>query len=456
MGEKMIDTSKQKIHNYDVLVIGGGLAGLSSARQLKSAGVSVAVLEARDRIGGRLLSQRLDTGHTIDLGAQFIGDSQKRISALVDEVGLTRILPNTTGDNFFLLSPGSEPIFKSGDRLPLSFLSQLDVLVGMWRFEHKLESFQSNMDMLDAISAYDFVNKNILTQTPRDLVAAYAEGEMCTSLQGISAYEFLDQLKSTGGSDGEADSAQWYLAEGTQPLAEYIADKLGTSLILSSPVSKIHQCDDWVTVDTATGIYRARQLIVAVPPQLYGSIGLLPHLADYRRKVIADFACGHVIKTILVFESPWWRDLGASGRGLAIGGILNAAVDSSPADCSLGILTVFSTASSAHRLGSKGEDYRIAKVLEYLQSLSSSPVPKPVFARSIDWNADPYSLGGYASRRGIGGWCQAPDLFARVGRIHFAGTETATEWRSFMEGALQSADRAVENVLAELRSCSLD
>lgn len=446
----MIDTSKQKILNYDVLVIGGGLAGLSSARQLKSAGLSVAVLEARDRIGGRLLSQRLETGHTIDLGAQFIGDSHKRISALVDEVGLTRISPNTTGDNFFLLSPGSEPIFKSGDRLPLSLLSQLDALVGMWRFEHKLESFQSNMDMLDAISAYDFVNKSILTQNARDLVAAYAEGEMCTSLQGISAYEFLDQLKSTGGSDGEADSAQWYLAEGTQPLAEYLADKLGTSLILSSPVSKIHQCDDWVTVDTATGIYRARQLIAAVPPQLYGSIGLLPHLPDYRRKVIADFECGHVVKTILVFESPWWRDAGASGRGLAIGGILNAAVDSSPADSSLGILTVFSTASSAHRLGSQSEEYRIASILKYIQSLSDVSVPKPVFARSIDWNADPYSLGGYASRRGVGGWCQAPDLFARVGRIHFAGTETATEWRSFMEGALQSADRAVDDVLDEL------
>lgn len=456
MGENMIDTSKQKIYNYDVLVIGGGLAGLSSARQLKSAGVSVAVLEARDRIGGRLFSQRLDTGHTIDLGAQFIGDAQRRISALVDEVGLTRISPNTTGDNCFLLAPDAEPIFKSGDRLPLSVLSQLDVLVGMWRFEQKLESFQSNMDMLDTISANEFVNKFILTQTPRDFVAAYAEGEMCTSLYGISAYEFLDQLKSTGGSDGEADSAQWYLAEGTQPLAEYIADKLGTSLILSSPVSKIHQCDDCVTVDTATGIYRARQLIVAVPPQLYGCIGLLPQLPDYRRNVIAGFECGHVIKTMLVFESPWWRDTGASGRGLAIGGILNAAVDSSPVDNSLGILTVFSTASSARRLCSQSEEYRIASILKYIQSLSDVSVPKPVFARSIDWNADPYSLGGYASRRGIGGWCQATDLFARVGRIHFAGTETATEWRSFMEGALQSADRAVDDVLDELRSCSLD
>ena len=99
---------------FDVVVIGGGLAGLSSARQLQAAGASVVVLEGRSRVGGRVHSQRLDTGHTIDLGAQFIGDAQRRISALVDEAGLTRVAPNTAGKSAFLMSPDSEPVLKRG------------------------------------------------------------------------------------------------------------------------------------------------------------------------------------------------------------------------------------------------------------------------------------------------------------------------------------------------------
>ena len=134
-----------------------------------------------------------------------------------------------------------------------------------------------------------------------------------------------------------------------------------------------------------------------------------------------------------------------------MGGIFNAAVDCSPADGNVGILVLFATAASALRLsGMAAEGDRIASAVEWLKSLSGQVVPEPIVARSIDWNADPFSLGGYASRRGIGSWRTTPELFGPLQRVHFAGTETATEWRSFMEGALQSAERAASEVLAEL------
>jgi monoamine oxidase len=112
---------------------------------------------------------------------------------------------------------------------------------------------------------------------------------------------------------------------------------------------------------------------------------------------------------------------------------------------------LFSTAASAHRLGCITEEHeRIAKAVDWLETLSGGAVPKLLAARSVHWNAEPQSLGGYASRRGIGGWSAVANLFAPVQRVHFAGSETATEWRSFMEGALQSAERAVKEILAEL------
>ncbi|MFN5349997.1 MAG: flavin monoamine oxidase family protein [Polaromonas sp.] len=439
---------------YDVIVIGGGLAGLSSARRLKAAGASVVLLEGRSRIGGRVHSQRLDTGQTIDLGAQFIGDAQRRISALVDEVGLTRVPPHTAGENVFLMSPGAEPLFKRGKGLPLSLFGQLDALWGVWRLNRRLQSYRLAMETLDAVAASQFLREITFTQTPADFLSSYIEGEMCTPLDDVSAYEFLDQLASAGGFGGEGDSEQWYLAEGTEPLAHHLADGLGKALVLNSPVTKVEHNDDHVTAYATTGVYRARHLIVAVPPQLYCSIGLMPLLPENRRKVIADYKHGRVVKTILVFQNPWWRDQGASGRALSVGGLFNAVVDSSPADGSVGILVLFSTAASAHRLdGAGGEDQRIASAVDWVKTLGGCVIPAPIVARSIDWNADPFSLGGYASYRGMGGWCLAPDLFDSVDRVHFAGTETAAEWRSFMEGALQSAERAADMVFAELAAC---
>ena len=436
---------------FDVIVIGGGLAGLSSARRMKAAGASVVVLEGRSRVGGRVHSQRLDTGHTIDLGAQFIGDAQRRVSALVDEVGLTRVSPNTAGKSAFLISPDSEPVLKQGDGVPLSLFGQLDAVVASWRLDRRLQTFRNDVRRLDNMAASQFVREMTFSREPAEFLAGYIEGEMCASLDEMSAYEFLDQMASTGGADGERGSAQWYLAEGTGPLAQHLADGLGEALVLNSCVTKIESNGEWLTAHSTTGVYRARHLLVTVPPQLYERIGLLPLLPDERRRVIDDYKLGCVIKTILVFEVPWWRDLGVSGRVLSAGSIFNAAVDSSPANGSAGILVLFSTAASALRLGSISEEAeRIAKAVDWLDTLSGGAVPKLLAARSINWNADPHSLGGYASRRGIGSWGLAPDMFSPVHRVHFAGSETATEWRSFMEGALQSAERAADEVLAEL------
>lgn len=436
---------------FDVIVIGGGLAGLASALRIKLAGASVVLLEARNRVGGRLHSQRIESGHTIDLGAQFIGDSQPRISALVDEVGLTRVSPHNAGKSAFLMSPSTNPVFKSGDGLPLSLIGKLDMLVSAWRLNCKLRTFRHDIEWLDSLAASEFLRKMSFTRQSADFLANYIEGEMCVSLQDLSAYELLDQLASVGGLDGEGGSAQWYLAEGTEPLAQHLANQLGDRLVLNAPVVKIEQKNEWVSTDTETGTYRGRHVIIALPPQLYGSIGLLPSLPEERRRVILDYQCGNVVKTILVFASPWWRDLGASGRVFSVGSIFNAVVDGSPADGHLGILVLFSSATSAVRISRlTAENDRIAHAFEWLKTLSGSSVPQPIAAHSIDWNGDSFSLGGYASRRGKGAWCAVPDLFAPSNRVHFAGTETATEWRSFMEGALQSAERVTAEVLAAL------
>jgi monoamine oxidase len=440
------------VAGIDVIVVGGGLAGLSAARRLRRQGASVVVLEARARIGGRVHTEVLDTGPTIDHGAQFIGDAQWRISELVDEVGLIRVRPNSEGDNLYSLPNQAFPIKRKGDALPLSFFSRLDAFFAYARLNRKLINHRKSMDSLDAMPAEDFLREITFTKATESLISGYFEAEMCISLKNVSAYELMSQLASFGGTDGEAQSAQWFLAEGTGPLAQHLCADLGGCIKVNAPVQRVDVSADRILVETTNGSLRAAHIIIAVPPQMHRGIGLLPHLPPNHALVINQFRAGNVVKTVLVFSRPWWRQVGLSGRSLCTSALFNATVDASPAESSVGILVLFSTAESGRRLGEVAiEENRIEIALDWLRStFGIQNIPEVIAARSVNWNADPWSLGGYSSTRSIGGWAAAPDLFASQGRLHFAGTETATEWRSFMEGALQSSERAAGAVMQSL------
>lgn len=435
----------------DVVVIGGGLAGLSAARRLRECGASVVILEARNRIGGRVHSERLPSGHTIDLGPQFIGDAQIRISSLVDEVGLTRVSTTHTEHTLHLLSPDAKPLLLHEKETPLSLLGKLDALLAMWRINSRMKSSRIETDIarLDTISASQFIRKITFTQEVSLYLSSLLESELCVPLNELSAYEVLNQLASIGGIEGEVNSAQWYLAEGTAPLVHHLASGLGSALLLNAPVTRIEPHKEWVEATTPNMTYRARNLLVAVPPQLYDQLGLLPLFPEKRRKVFTNYVPGCVCKTIMVFERPWWRELGFS-RIFSPSSPFNWAVDGSPKNSEIGILILFSSAGNARQLGQKSkESTRISEAIHWLSTCTNQTIPEPLTIRSIDWSAEPWSLGGYASRRGIGAWHAVPALYEPMKRIHFAGTETATEWRSFMEGALESAERATNEIFRE-------
>lgn len=432
----------------DVIVIGAGLAGLTAARHLKAQGASVIVLEARGRAGGRVHSTQLSGGQMIDLGAQFLGDAHVHMAALADEARLRRTSADVPGDLIHIPSEGAVPQRGSADGLPLPVIHQLDAMQAFWRIDRSVASLNGDdLARLDQIDAATFLRNKTFLNPAYQAISGYVEGEMCTPLAHVSAYEALEQGASIGGFSGEGTSIQWFLADGAEGLTRYLADAVGESLILNAPVSRVAQEANAVTVTAAAGTYRANRAIVAVPPQLYGAIGLVQELPVSWQTALGGWRLGSVVKTILVFQEPWWRRSGLSGTIVQPGGMFGAALDASPKD-GVGILIVFSTAQGAQALGRlKDEKARIAAALRWLRHVHGPRVVTPLDARSIDWSADPFSLGGYASRRGIGGWSAAPDLFAAQGRLHFAGTETANRWRSFMEGAVRSGLRAAEEVL---------
>ncbi|MEM9513337.1 MAG: FAD-dependent oxidoreductase [Actinomycetota bacterium] len=433
----------------DVIVIGAGLAGLAAARELTSAGRTVTVLEARGRAGGRVHTHRLDTGQTIDLGAQLIGDVQPRVSALVDEIGLTRVAPNATGDVVYIPSPGAPLKRIAADEIGLGVLGQLDLLQALHRSERTIRGLAgADTERLDAMTAAEYLQSVTFLDASFGLISGLLEEGMCVPLDTVSAYEVLDQIAAAGGLDAQQASEQWFLAEGTQPIAAHLEAALPTEVVRNSPVHHLGLDEAGVRVSTGSGEYQAQRVVVAVPPQFYGHIGITELLPEAHRQAISTWVRADAVKTVLVFDRSFWREQGLSGTMQTPNGLVATTVDGSPADSSVGVLVLFSTSRSARQLRDAGDEHdRIAAVVAWLRVILGPDTPWPIAGRSIDWSADAWSLGGYASHRGIGGWTTAPGLFAPVGPLHFAGSETANEWRGFMEGALQSGERAAQEIL---------
>jgi monoamine oxidase len=433
----------------DVIVVGAGLAGLSAAKRLVDAGLSVRVLEARGRLGGRVHTQRLEGVTAIDLGAQFLGDVQPRISALATEAGLVRTSPHRSGWVLHRGVPGEPFARRRPESLPTSFLAGVDALQVAWRIQRTAARLtQAGARRLDSVAGSEFLSKRTLSKGARGLLGSLIEGELCMGLNEISAFELLSQIASVGGLSGEFGSTQYFLADGAEGLVRHVSKDLGSSIVLNAVVSGVYPEPDCVRVVTSLSDFRGRRVVITPPPQLYDAMGVTPYLPEAWRRAIGGYRLGVCIKTVLVFETPWWRRDGFSGVIEDSGGLFGPAVDASPADGRCGVLVVFSTAENGRRLGGvASESGRIQAALAWIAEAFGAPPPQPVSARLVDWNAEVFSLGGYASRRGIGGWLAAPDLFAPLGRLHFAGSETAGEWRSFMEGALGSGIRAADEVL---------
>jgi len=435
------------VTSVDVVVVGAGIAGLSATRQLREKGASVALLEARDRIGGRAKSEEILKGLTIDLGAQFIGDSQLRISALVDEAGLTRVKPFTIGEGLYFPSHSQSAQRVKGDNLPLNIFQKLDLLIANWKIERITKDLEGHQKHLTEISALQFLQEVTFGKHSRTILAHLMEPEICYPLQKISAFHLVSQIQSMGGLAEERESSGWFLKEGIGGLLTHLSADLAPSLHLNSPALKFSRKSDGIEIQTPHNLFLAKDVIVAVPPHLYEQMGLYEVITPEIQSEIEFFQPGLAVKTILVFEKPWWRETGLTGRSISGDGLFTATLDASPAGNSYGVLVLFSTSTSGTLLSKMdSEAERVKAAIKWLESFGSMPIPKLLSSKSVNWNAGPVALGGYASAPTLGGRMKRTELFNSIEGLHFAGTETATEWSSFMEGALQSAERAVARI----------
>jgi monoamine oxidase len=158
-----------------------------------------------------------------------------------------------------------------------------------------------------------------------------------------------------------------------------------------------------------------------------------------------------VIKFHVVYETPWWRDEGLSGQVLAIGDPIDVTFDCSPADGSRGVLTGFFEGVQAIRAGLESEATRRRHVLDVVTTALGERAAEPLAYVDRDWSAEPFTRGCYGAHLPPGAWTQlGPALRPPVGTIHWAGTETARRWMGYIDGAIESGERAAAEIDATL------
>jgi monoamine oxidase len=444
----------------DAAVVGAGLAGLVAARDLLAAGLSVLVLEARDRVGGRILNHTLKGGAVVEVGGQWVGPTQDRVLALAEELGVG-LFPTYEEGEHFLSVNGAVKRYGGED-----FALPENALADIGETQQRLEEMASTIPLdepwraaeaaiWDAQTLDAWLVANAKTETGlgywRTMVPALFSAETTE----MSLLHFLFYCRSGGTIDRLVDThggaQESRLVGGSQQLALRLAEWLGDAVRLGVPVSAIRQDDGGVEVTHDGGGVRAGRAIVALPPTLAGRIRYSPALPPLRDQLTQQVPMGYVTKVQTAYPEPFWRAEGLSGSALSLDDEVSVIFDNSPPDLSCGVLLGFLEGAHARRIGKLPPEERKELVLSRFAKFFGPRAADPDEYVERDWAAEEWSRGCYGGRFGTGVWTSYGEALREpVGRIHWAGTETAEVWNGYMDGAVRSGERAAREVFIEL------
>jgi monoamine oxidase len=442
----------------DVAIVGAGMAGLSAARELERAGRSFVVLEARDRPGGRLESRQIGEGTWIDVGGQWVGPTQDRLYALAREHG-AEIFPTwTAGENLIELR-GRLSRYK-GTIPKLRPHAMADVGQALARIDRMAKKVPpeapwtaAKAKQWDSQTVWSWMRHNMVTNSGREMMEIAVKAVWAAMPADVSLLHFLAYISSAGNFDllldTDGGAQQDRFVEGAGTLATRVAEGLGDRVILSAPVRLIEWSTRGVGLTCDDVRVRADRAIVAVPPTLAGRIRYDPPLPGYRDQLTQRVPMGAVIKCFAIYDEPFWRGEGLSGSTVSGTGPLTLTVDNSPPSGSPGILVGFLEGDHARSLGRVPAAERREAVLANLAQLLGPRAGKPGDFIEKSWAEEEWSRGCYEGYTPPGVLTAfGPALREPVGPIHWAGTETATKWNGYMDGALQSGERAAREVLS--------
>jgi monoamine oxidase len=439
--------------NSDVVVVGGGFAGLSAARDLVRLGHDVVVLEGRDRVGGRSSTTTI-AGTPVDLGGTFVGPTQDAVLALANELGCETVRTHSRGKNLIRWH-GRVRSYRS--TIPkLSIIELLDVSRIQWRFERVCRRVPVNepwtssiADILDSKTLDEWLRYVHAGASTRNLMAIMARVTWGCEPEEVSMLHAIRYVKAAGGLgrmlDVEGGAQQDRFPGGTQQIALRMAEELGERVVLNAVVRRIERRSDGsLIVGSDRGDVTAKAVIVAIPPAHRAGIEFDPALPPEYEKLTEHWPQGNLSKAYAAYETPFWRANGCSGEALSDEGPVFITFDVSPSDTGPGVLLGFTDARTFDPLP---PDERREQALEGFVMLFGEAAGRPIDYIDHRWGTEEFAPGGPTAAVPPGSWTTyGPWLRKAVDGIYWAGTETADEWTGFLDGAVRSGKRAADEV----------
>jgi monoamine oxidase len=445
----------------DLVVIGAGLAGLSAARAAATAGASVVVVEARDRVGGRVLGEDIGGGNVVEVGAQWIGPTQDRLAALAATLGVETFPTYGEGEN----------VIEYGGRLRRyrGTIPRINpvVLLDVERAQRRLNRMARRVPLdapweapdapaLDGQTAATWMRRNLATRAGRMLLELGIEAVWAAQPEDMSLLHVLFYIHSAGSLemlfDTEGGAQQDRFVGGSQRIPILMAQELGReNVLLGAPVRMIRRGEHGVTVEADGATVRARRAVVAIAPTLAGRIAYDPPLPGFRDQLTQRMPLGTVAKCMAIYDEPFWRAENLSGQGTSDAGPVKLTFDNSPPSGAPGVLLGFLEGRQARELGRLHANERRAAVLDCFARLFGPRAGRPDAYVERLWAEEEWSRGCYGCHMPTGAWtAYGPALREPIGPLHWAGAEYATVWNGYMDGAVRSGEAAASAVLERL------
>nr|XP_032834967.1 amine oxidase [flavin-containing]-like [Petromyzon marinus] len=460
--------------HYDVVVVGAGISGLYAARHLAHHGVKVLVLEARDRVGGRTFTIQGPEFGYVDVGGAYVGPTQDRILGLARDLGVQTYRVNERERLLYYKHGRASPFRGAFPTLwnPLAILDLNNLLRTLdqmgeeipadapWDAPHALEWDHMTMKQL--------LDKLCWTKVTRDFGTLFVNVNVTSEPHEASALWFLWYLKQCGGTarifSTTNGGQERKFVGGSSQISERMAESLGDRVKLSSPVTRIEQqqppgSSGRVHIHTEGGAqYMADFAVLALPPAMLARVELAPALPPVRAQLLQRLPMGSVVKCMVYYRSAFWRDKDFCGTMMILDeeSPIGLTMDDCKPDGSYPAIMGFILSRKARRLASLSKEERCRRICDvYARVLGCEEARHPVHYEERNWGEEAFSGGCYTAVCAPGTLTDfARGMREPLGRLHFAGTETATRWSGYMDGAIQAGERAAREILHEMGKIS--
>ncbi|RDW57251.1 hypothetical protein BP5796_12701 [Coleophoma crateriformis] len=461
----------------DVIIVGAGLSGLQAATDCHGAGLTTLVLEAKDRVGGKTCSVSNGRGGTVDVGAAWINDTtQRRMFALSQKFGIDVVMQRAVGEDIVQNDDGTVEMVPYGEyRLTKDETKELEtffeVIDGMGdKLDPEDPSTLANAAELDSMTLTQYCNKYMPGKVAPLMANGTARGFLGVEADEISALFYIDYVRSgfrleSLTSDLKGGAQYLRARQGWQTISKRLAADLPpSSVLLSTPVAAIHQSESGdciVYSDSTKSTFRSKHVIISIPTPLYKHIEFYPALPARKLAVTSSTHLGHTSKMILIYDAPWWRDVGLSGVLNSSIGPLAFSRDSSVEADNQYSLTCFLVGEPARKWALLPLADRKSTFLEHVKVMfapvvakTGKPVPAPVDTIEQIWAHEPWIWGCPCPVTALGSLAEGAAKIRREawGKIHFVGSETSVDYQGYMEGALSAGERGAAEVIAAVNT----